>query len=83
MSLSSTWKPQRTIVPRIATRTTAAGAATPRAEIAATGEDPADPAPPVVPQITCFGQRPCCEFDDITGKCRIFAVCFGGGWVHP
>ena len=41
-----------------------------------------------VPQATCWGQHPCCEWyedenGDPTGRCRVFAVCFGGAWACP
>jgi len=36
------------------------------------------------PQIQCNPQRRrCCEYDDDTGKCRIWQVCVAGGWYCP
>lgn len=31
----------------------------------------------------CPGRPPCCEFDEVTGACRIKMICFGTIWACP
>lgn len=31
----------------------------------------------------CPGSAPCCEFDEVTGACRIKMICFGTIWACP